>query len=570
MTDYIEAGGLRIARELDELVRQSIAPGTGIGADTVWQTLGSIVAELGPRQQALLHRRDELQSAIDDWFAERRGSPVDVDAYRGFLEDIGYLLPEGEPFSVTTANVDGEIASQAGPQLVVPVDKARYALNAANARWGSLYDALYGTDVIPPTGGAAASGYDPLRGERVIAWTNGFLDATLPLERGSWSEVTGLALSESSLVLTLAAGGATKLADETACVGFAGDNAALETVLFRHNGLHIELEIDPEHPIGRQHPAGIRDVVLESAISTIMDCEDSVAAVDAGDKALVYANWAGIMRGDLKTRFDKAGKTIERRLQSDRSYSAVDGGELHLPGRSLLLVRHVGGHVLTDAVTTASGEPIHETFLDCVVTVLGAMHDLKGNGPHRNSRAGSVYIVKPKQHGPDEVELSVELFARVESAYGLPPNTLKIGGSTTVNLMAAQGLHQYGIPRSHRGRDSYAHGSGPDDPQARDQVGGVDARLRGLERRCRARGGTARACPDRQGNVGHAGRDGGDARHQGRPPGGRRELRLGPLADGGDAARDPLPPRRCQGAPARARRPRAREPDRPPDAAAPG
>jgi malate synthase len=440
MTDYIEAGGLRVARELADLVRESIAPGTGIDPDTVWTTLASVIAEFGPRQQALLARRDSLQAEIDAWFVANKGARLDGDAYRRFLEDIGYLLPEGRPFKVTTANVDAEVAELAGPQLVVPVDKARYALNAANARWGSLYDALYGTDVIPPSAtGGAASGYDPRRGEQVIAWTNDFLDEVLPLAHGHWSEIVKLSLGGGGLVLTLADGGSTAPRDASAFVAYTGDAARLETVLFRHHGLHLELEIDPEHPIGRQHAAGIRDVVLESAISTIMDCEDSVAAVDAHDKAVVYGNWAGIMRGDLTARFSKGGKTIERSLQSDRSYATPDGGELRLPGRSLLLVRHVGGHLMTDAVTTAAGEAVHETFLDCVITTLAAMHDLKGNGPHRNSRQGSVYIVKPKQHGPDEVELSVELFARVETAFGLPPNTLKIGimdeeRRTTVNL----------------------------------------------------------------------------------------------------------------------------------------
>ena len=440
MTEYIEIAGLRVARVLEELVREQIAPGTGIDANTVWNTLAAIVRQLGPKHQALLDRRDELQTQIDRWLQQRQGQSIDGDAYRGFLEQIGYLVPAGDAFGVTTANVDPEIAELAGPQLVVPVDKARYALNAANARWGSLYDALYGTDVIPQSKTATAgSGYDPARGAEVIAWTNHFLDEILPLAAGHWSDVAGLARNGPRLSLELTDGSATSLTNESAFVGYTVDKDRLESVLLCNNGLHIELQIDPTHPIGRQHPAGIRDVVLESAVSTIMDCEDSVAAVDADDKTLVYANWAGIMRGDLTHRFRKGDKDIERQLHPDRRYLRNSGGELTLPGRSLLLVRHVGAHVMTDAVTTATGAPIPETFLDCVVTALAAMHDLQGRGRFRNSRTGSVYIVKPKQHGPDEVALSVELFARVEAGLRLPSNTLKIGimdeeRRTTVNL----------------------------------------------------------------------------------------------------------------------------------------
>ena len=437
MTAYVELAGLKVARVLDDLVRDEIAPGTGIEPDHVWSTLKSIVDELGPRNRELLVRRDELQAKIDAWFLERKGQPVDGGAYRRFLEEIGYLVADGGPFTVTTTNVDPEIAELAGPQLVVPVDKARYALNAANARWGSLFDALYGTDIIP--GASSAEGYDAARGSEVIAWTHAFLDEIVPLASGSWSDVGEIARTGNRLVLSLANGGRTELADAGAFVGYRSEDERLTAVVLRHHGLHIELAIDPEHPIGRQHRAGVRDVVLESAVSTIMDCEDSVAAVDADDKALVYRNWAGIMRGTLTTEFRKGGRTVERRLEADRVYSAPDGGELTLPGRSLLLVRHVGAHMLTDAVTTADGAPIAETFLDCVIVTLAAMHDLKATGALRNSRAGSVYIVKPKQHGPDEVALSVELFGRVEQAFGLARNTLKIGimdeeRRTTVNL----------------------------------------------------------------------------------------------------------------------------------------
>jgi len=441
MTEYKEFGALRVAAVLDELVRDSIAPGTGIAPETVWATLADVVATIGPRHQALLTRRDELQAQIDEWFRARRGKPVDGSEYRAFLEQIGYLVPAGDAFTVATDNVDPEIATLAGPQLVVPVDNARYALNAANARWGSLYDALYGTNVIANDDDTSStnSGYDPARGSKVIAWTNEFLDETLPIADARWSDVKRIAIESGELGFGLADGGETWLEDASLFAGFTGAAARPDVVLFRHNGLHIELVIDREHPIGRQHRAGVRDVVLESAVSTIMDCEDSVAAVDADDKARVYANWAGIMRGDLTTSFTKAGATVERALNADRSFQSPDGGDLTLPGRSLLLVRHVGAHVMTQAVTTAAGEPIPETFLDCVITTLAALHDLNHTGSFRNSRAGSLYIVKPKQHGPDEVALSVELFGLVERAFGLPDNTLKIGimdeeRRTTVNL----------------------------------------------------------------------------------------------------------------------------------------
>ncbi|HEU4618315.1 MAG TPA: malate synthase G [Gammaproteobacteria bacterium] len=440
MTDYATVGRLKIAKPLYDLVRDEIAPGTGIRPDTAWALLEEIVRELGPRNRELLETRNTLQAEVDAWLAPRRGQAFDAAASRGFLERIGYLVPEGPPFEVTTQGVDAEIADVAGPQLVVPVDKARYAINAANARWGSLYDALYGTDVLPEGPGTEKGrSYNPKRGELVIARANEILDEIAPLDGARWRDVTRLAVEGDALRARLD-GRTTGLADPRVFAGHRrrGDGA-LESVLLRHHGLHVDLEVDPAHPIGRQHPAGIKDVVLESALTTIMDCEDSVAAVDAEDKALVYSNWCGIMKGTLTASFEKGGRTLERTLHPARRYAAPDGGDLVLPGRSLLLVRHVGAHVLTDAVTTADGAPIHETFLDCVVTVLAAMHDLEGSGDARNSRAGSVYIVKPKQHGPDEVALSAELFARVERGYGLPSNTLKIGvmdeeRRTTVNL----------------------------------------------------------------------------------------------------------------------------------------
>jgi malate synthase len=448
MTEYVAVGGLKVAKPLHDLVRNDIAPGTGIEPDTVWSLLEDIVRELGPRNQALLEKRDQLQARIDEWLKARAGQPYDVAAARRFLEEIGYLVPEGPAFGVTTANVDPEIGDVAGPQLVVPVDKARYALNAANARWGSLYDALYGTDVLPETDGAErGTAYNPKRGELVIRRANELLDEIAPLveiddgEALSWNDVIKIDLEGDDLRLRRKIGDGV-LKDPSLFVGYrkSGDGG-LSNVLLRHHGLHIDIEIDPSHPIGRQHPAGVKDIVLEAAVSTIMDCEDSVAAVDAEDKALVYANWCGIMKGTLTTSFYKAGRRVERGLSPDREYTAPDGTPFTLPGRSLLLVRHVGAHMLTDAVTTADGKPIVETFLDCVITTLAALHDLKRTDASklRNSRTGSLYIVKPKHHGPEEVALSVELFARVERGYGLPENTLKIGimdeeRRTTVNL----------------------------------------------------------------------------------------------------------------------------------------
>jgi malate synthase len=439
MTDYVSSGGIKIAKPIHDLVVNEIAPGTGVEPDAVWALLNDLVRELGPANEALLEERDTLQADLDQWFVTHREQAWDQAAYRAHLKQIGYLVPEGPAFGVTTANVDAEIATLAGPQLVVPVDKARYALNAANARWGSLYDALYGTDVIPEQAGAEKSAqYNPVRGERVIARANEFLDAAVPLQQGSWSEVRQVGVVEGALRCELGAG-STGLADAAAFVGYLEKNDAAAAILLKHHGLHIDIRIDRTHPIGAQSPAGIKDIVLESAVTTIMDCEDSVAAVDADDKAVVYGNWTGIMKGTLTTTLKKNGKTITRALNADREYTSPDGGKLTLPGRSLLLIRHVGAHMTTDAVTSAGGAPIAETFLDCAITVLGALHDLKNLGTHSNSRSGSVYIVKPKQHGPKEVALSVDLFARVERAYGLAPNTLKIGimdeeRRTTANL----------------------------------------------------------------------------------------------------------------------------------------
>ncbi len=445
-SEYVQVGGLRIAAPLDDLVRREITPGTALDADAVWEAFGRIVEELGPENRRLLGVRDEHGAGLDRWHSERAGEGWDPDAYRGHLRATGYLLPEAEPFSVTTRNVDPEIASVAGPQLVVPVDNARYALNAANARWGSLYDALYGTDVIPEEDRAGkGTSYNPVRGVRVIAWAEAFLDEVAPLSGGLHGEAIRYALSEpedgerATLRVRLANGGETGLRDPGQFVGFRRGEGGLATVLLRNHGLHIELRIDWKHPVGAAHPAGISDVQLEAAVTTIQDCEDSVAAVDAEDKVRLYRNWLGIMKGSLEATFSKNLETVTRRLNPDRTYEDVNGGELTLPGRSLLFVRNVGIHMYTDAVTTAGGEDTPEGFLDALITAFAAVHDLKGEGSVRNTRTGSIYIVKPKLHGPEEVAFTVRLFERIEEALEIPARTIKIGimdeeRRTTVNL----------------------------------------------------------------------------------------------------------------------------------------
>ena len=431
MTERVQRGGLRVARVLDDLVAENMLPDTGIELDAFWSGFESIIDNLTPKNRALLATRDALQGQIDAWHLARRGRPHDPVAYKAFLSEIGYIVAEGGDFEIETDNVDPEIASIAGPQLVVPVMNARYALNAANARWGSLYDAFYGTDIIDETPGREkGDSYNPARGELVVERTGKVLDQIVPLAEGSHSDVSGFAVDASNgafaLTVTLSSGEETGLADPSQFKGFVGEGEP-SVVLLHHNNLHIEIQIDPGHPVGAAHPAGVKDVVLESALTVIQDCEDSVAAVDGEDKSLVYGNWLGLMRGDLTETFEKGGETIVRRLAPDRTYTATDGSALTLPGRSLMLVRNVGHLMTNDAVLDSRGDEVFEGILDAAMTGLAAVHDLRRNGAMVNSRAGSVYIVKPKMHGPEETAFTCELFDRVEDLLGLDRNTLKVG-----------------------------------------------------------------------------------------------------------------------------------------------
>jgi malate synthase len=445
MTERVATGNLRVARVLYDFVNNEALPGTGIDPDSFWAGVDKVVTDLGPRNHELLARRDELQAQIDKWHRQRVIEPIDRQAYQQFLADIGYLLPEPPDFTITTANVDPEISSTAGPQLVVPVTNARFALNAANARWGSLYDALYGTDVIPEADGAEkGTGYNKVRGDEVIAYARRFLDDSVPLANGSYADATGFTVADGALTVTLRDGKQPPLANPEQFAGYTGEPDAPTSVLLVNHGLHIDILIDPDSPVGQTDSAGIKDVILESAVTTIIDFEDAVAAVDADDKTRAYRNWLGLNKGDLSAEVDKDGDTFTRVLNQDRRYTAPDGSEFTLPGRSLLFVRNVGHMMTNDAIVDADGKEVFEGIMDALFTSLTAIHGLKAgdaNGPLVNSRTGSIYIVKPKMHGPEEVAFTTELFSRVEDVLGLPQNTLKVGvmdeeRRTTVNLKA--------------------------------------------------------------------------------------------------------------------------------------
>lgn len=438
MTDRISVAGLGVAKELFDFVNGEAIPGTGIDASAFWQGFSEIVGDLAPKNRALLARRDELQNQIDAWHRQN-GAPSDMAAYRRFLTDIGYLLPEGPAFQVTTANVDPEIAVVAGPQLVVPVMNARYALNAANARWGSLYDALYGTDAIPATDGAEPGrAYNPKRGEKVVAWARAFLDRSAPLAGGDWSGVSKISVRGGGLFVENGIG-ETGLKDPSQFAGYRGEAAAPSAVLLRRNNLLVEIVLDRASQIGATDAAGISDVRIESAITAIMDCEDSVAAVDAEDKVLVYRNWLGLMKGDLEEEVSKGGRSFTRRLAGDVAFTAPDGAARAARGRALMLVRNVGHLMTNPAILDAEGREVPEGIMDAAVTALAALHDIGPNGRRANSATGSMYVVKPKMHGPEEVAFAVEIFGRVEALLGLAPNTIKMGimdeeRRTTVNL----------------------------------------------------------------------------------------------------------------------------------------
>jgi malate synthase len=442
MTERVQVGSLQVAKVLFDFVNNEAIPGTGIAAETFWAGAEAVINDLAPKNRALLAKRDQIQAQIDGWHQARAGQAHDAAAYKAFLQEIGYLLPEPADFQATTQNVDEEIARLAGPQLVVPVMNARFALNASNARWGSLYDALYGTDAISEEGGAEkGKGYNKVRGDKVIAFARAFLDDAAPLTAGSHVDSTGYKIVDGKLVVALKGGSNSGLRDDAQLIGFQGAADAPIAVLLKHNGLHFEIQIDASTPVGQTDAAGVKDVLMEAALTTIMDCEDSVAAVDADDKVVIYKNWLGLMKGDLAEEVVKGGQTFTRTMNPDRVYTQTDGSELTLHGRSLLFVRNVGHLMTNPAILDAAGNEVPEGIQDALFTSLIAIHNLNGNTSRKNTRTGSVYIVKPKMHGPEEVAFTTEIFGRVEDVLGMARNTLKVGimdeeRRTTVNLKA--------------------------------------------------------------------------------------------------------------------------------------
>jgi len=427
MTAYVKVGNLQVAQDLFQFVNSEVIPGSGVTSEQFWSDFDALVHDLAPKNKALLAKRDELQSKLNDWYKENREN-FEFGKYKAFLQEIGYLEPEVEDFQVTTQKVDDEIAVQAGPQLVVPVNNARYALNAANARWGSLYDALYGTDAISDEGGAERqASYNPIRGEKVIAFAKNFLDQAAPLALSSHKEAVKYAIVNGQLSVTLANGETTGLVDSSKFVGYQGQPDNPSAILLKNNGLHFEIQIDRDHPIGKTDRAGVKDILMESALTTIMDCEDSVAAVDAEDKVEVYRNWLGLMKGTLSATFKKGNTSLTRTMNPDRTYTTPTGEQLSLRGRSLLFVRNVGHLMTINAILDKDGQEIPEGIMDAAITSLIAKHDLLRNGQYQNSSKGSVYIVKPKMHGSEEVAFANELFDRVEDMLGLERHTLKIG-----------------------------------------------------------------------------------------------------------------------------------------------
>ena len=440
MSERVKHGNLQVSHELDSFLKNEVLPGIDVEADSFWSAFEKILKEFGGRNKALLDKRKEIQRQIDEWHISRKGEPHNQDEYIEFLKKIDYLIDEGEDFEITTTNVDSEIREVAGAQLVVPVMNARFSLNAANARWGSLYDALYGTDMISEEGGAERSGpYNPARGDKVIEFSKDFLDESVPLQSGNYKDVTGFKVENGDLVIAFSDQSSGSLSDKSQFIGYKGDPDNPASILFKNNNLHIDIQIDPEDSIGKDDPANIKDVVLESAVTTIQDLEDSVAAVDAEDKSLAYRNWLGLMKGDLKETFVKGDKEMTRSLNGDRSYTGKDDSEITLPGRSVLLVRNVGHLMTNPAILDVDGNEVPEGIMDAMFTICIAKHDLQKEGKSANSRTGSIYIVKPKMHGPEEVQFTCDLFERVEEVLGLDPLTVKVGimdeeRRTTVNL----------------------------------------------------------------------------------------------------------------------------------------